>query len=526
MSDDRPDKRRTVVDELLVRSRYADYWGFRLRQWITDLREVKGQGANTYTLYRYTREAMAENRTWDRIADDLLDSQGNLVYDGNANFGVYLSGEPNEMAEGASRLFLGEKISCAQCHDDPFQETWTRKGYWSMAAFFARTKMIQMNEGGPKFNSLFPNPGRSEASVPTLPGGDAAVDGDDGEKRAITDVTRGDMYLGGKKTKNGPILLPAPFQGEPIGHIDKDNRTRRQQFVDWITGRDNKQFARAAVNRWFLELTGRGFVATADGFTPDGDVLHAPLLDQVADKFAEQGYDVKWLVRTIVHSRLFQLAPGSAHDNGAVKHWQCSAVRKLNSDQWHDSIIRASGREERIGALAGTATPILDLERSQRMTARVASLTSAKKVLTDGGEVRRAAALPDAKTATVAKKVELSDESRRRAEKSRREYGELGARLRRTRQLARGHLGPTGDALMQMNGRLVTESLRETDVPASIAALKSADERLDAVFFQVLGRPPAPEERKRLAPAVADPVPQRVVDLMWSLMQTSEFLTN
>ncbi|MCE9552176.1 MAG: DUF1549 and DUF1553 domain-containing protein [Planctomycetes bacterium] len=526
IKDESPDKRRSKVDEMLGQSRYADYWGFRLRQWITDLREVTGQGANTYTLYRYTREAMAENRSWDRIAGDLLDSQGNILYDGNANFGVYLSGQPNEIAEGAGRLFLGMKISCAQCHDDPFHGAWTQQGYWSMAAFYGRTKMIQMNEGGAKFDRLFPNPGRSEASVSTLLGGDAAIDGEDGEKRAIIDRDEGEVYLAGKKKKDGgQALLPTPLDGKPLTEIDKANNTRRQAFVSWVTSRDNKQFARAAVNRFFLELTGRGFVPTADGFTPDAEIQHEVLLDRLADQFAEQHYDLKWLLRTIVNSQLFQTGTGSANNSRAQQHWQCFPVRPLNSDQWHDSVLRVSGREAKIEELASTAAGIFDLERNERLQGRSKSLLNAKKVLGEGGEKRRAAALPSTSDVPAPTPVEMKEDDRKRGTAQRRVYKELGEKLRRTRQMARAQLGPTGEALMQMNGRLITDSLRETDAPRNIASLETPEARLGALYLQILGRLPIPAERQRLTPAVADGNPERIRDVMWALMQSTEFLT-
>lgn len=527
IQDDSPGKRRTKVDDLLVESRYADYWGFRLRKWITDLREVTGQGANTYTLYRYTREAMAENRGWDRIAGDLLDSQGNLVYDGNANFGVYLSGQPNEIAEGAARLFLGEKISCAQCHDDPFHGAWTQKGYWSLAAFYGRTKMVQMNEGGPKFERQFPNPGHSEASVSTLLGGDAAIDGDDGEKRAIVDHAEGEVYLGGKKRKEGgQALIPTPLDGKPLTEIDKAKSTRRQTFVAWVTSRDNKQFARAAVNRFFLELTGRGFVPTADGFTLDAQIKHEELLDRVANQFVEHHYDLKWLMRTIVNSQLFQTGSGSANSANPQQHWQCFPVRLLNSDQWHDSVLRVSGREAKIEKIAASAAGIFELERNERLLGRATSLTKAKKILTESGDKRRAEELPSASEVPAHAPLEkMKEDERLRGTAQRRAYKELGEKLRRSRQMARTQLGPTGESLMQMNGRLVTDSLRETDAPQDIAALDSPDARLDAIFLQILGRLPLPADRQRLASAVAEASAARVTDLMWALMQSTEFLT-
>jgi hypothetical protein len=530
LSESSPEKRRAKVNEWLEHSRYADYWGFRLRQWITDLREVEGQGSNTFTLYRYTREAMAENRPWDRIASDLLDSQGNMVYDGNANFGVYLSGAPNEMAEGAGRLFLGVKISCAQCHDDPFQGAWTQQTYWSFAAFYGRTKMIQMNEGGPKFDRLFPNLGRSESSVSTLPGGDAAIDGEGGEKRAIIDRTEGEVYLGGKSRRDkdrGPALVPTPLDGEPMADIDQLDMTRRQAFVRWMTSPENKQFARSAVNRFFHELTGRCFVPSVEGFGPDVEIQHEPLLDRLADQFVKEKYDVKWLLRTIVNSRMFQSAAGSAagDDREARNHWNCFVVRPLNSDQWHDSVLRASGREARIEELGLSAATSLALERNERLAGRISSLNKARKVLVESGEARRASELPGASGVAAPVPVEADEKQRRASQSQREKYRQLGEKLRRTRDLARSQMGPTGSSLMQMNGRLVTEALRETDVPKEISELPSPEQRLDRVYLQVLGRLPNPAERQRLAPALSEANPRTVADLMWALMQSTEFLT-
>ena len=141
INDASSQKRLHKVDELLRRSRYADYWAFRLRQWVRELREVKGQGMDSKTLYFYAREAMGENRSWARIASDLINSQGNIKYDGSANFAVQLSGEPAELGEGTARMFLGVNIACAQCHDHPYVDEWERMSYWRFASYFARMEV-------------------------------------------------------------------------------------------------------------------------------------------------------------------------------------------------------------------------------------------------------------------------------------------------------------------------------------------------------------------------------------------------
>src|SRR5262249_8533119 len=44
--------------------------------------------------------------------------------------------KPENLAANTSRLFLGVKLECPQCHNHPFAH-WTRKQFWEYAAFFA-----------------------------------------------------------------------------------------------------------------------------------------------------------------------------------------------------------------------------------------------------------------------------------------------------------------------------------------------------------------------------------------------------
>ena len=65
----------------------------------TDMREMLGQSTNIATFYFYTREAMAENHSWSRIATDLLAKEGEVTYRGYTNFSLYFDCEPNEVAD-------------------------------------------------------------------------------------------------------------------------------------------------------------------------------------------------------------------------------------------------------------------------------------------------------------------------------------------------------------------------------------------------------------------------------------------
>ena len=239
LDNESPDKREVKVDELLTRSRYADYWGFQLRDWITQIREVKGQSTNLVSLYYYGRQAMAENRSWARIARDLLATDGDATQHGWANFALYFDTEPNEVAEAASRMFLGTNLTCAQCHVDPHVDQWTRETYWGMAAFFARAKIWFPSD---EYYDRFPLEARPPTSVSTLPGGDAAVDGEWGDVRAFVNTDKGEAKLPG--SENQKIIMPTPLGEAEIADADAQEETRRAQFVSWIVDANNPFVAR------------------------------------------------------------------------------------------------------------------------------------------------------------------------------------------------------------------------------------------------------------------------------------------
>jgi hypothetical protein len=525
------DKRSRKVDELLVRSRYADYWGFRLRQWIVDLREVKGQGASMRNLYFYTREAMAENRSWARIARDLLASQADLQIDGAVNFGIWFSVEPGEFADAASRFFLGTNLSCARCHDHPYVDEWPRETYWGLAAFFARTKKWKGDPQGEKFLARFPAIARNPNSVSTLPGGDRAIDGGGGEHRAIYDVDEGEMMIPDAKEKT-PIP-PAILGGGVLTGIDDGARTRRERLVDWMTAPETPYFRRAVVHRFWLLLTGRGFVDRLDGFSPIAPVRHEALLETLSREFAANDYDLKWLLRTIVLSRVFQLEHGPSEvgvEDVAAESWHLRPRRPLNSDQWFDSVVRVTGEEERIYSLADEVAPLFEKEHRDRVTKRRETIASAAETLAKAEGSKLIGYLPDPPSLASAPSAQsqelLANEAEvERLKKLRDEYMELGKRQERYRSQLRQGMSPTSRALLRMNGELVTLSLENGTTVGQIFALESAEERLEAAFLTVLGRLPLLRERASLREAAAEAAPERLQDLLWVLMQTDEFQT-
>jgi len=524
LADDSPQKRAAKVEELLTNNRYADYWGFRLRAWIIDMREVAGESTDFLTLYHYARKAMAENRNWRQIAEDLLQSQDSTTNDGRANFGVYFDGKPNEFADAAVRLFLGVNLACAQCHDHPYITDWKRESYWGLAAYFARARVWSFNDDPNvvKIMERVPLLGRAEHSISTLPGGDFAVDQpylSNGENRAVADIDEGEINIPDLKNVH---IQPTPLGGLPVTDADSKPQSRRAQFVTWMVA--DKGFSRAVVNRLWLELTGRGFVADVEGFSPENEPDYEELLDELADGFVQHGHDLKWLMRTIVLSDVFQAAQGNSEDADVVWHqWK---PRLLNSDQWHDSVVRVTGEEDRMYQVGAELAPLLAEERRSRQQKRKVLLAEAVVQLKKGRFAQLASQLPKFEAVSEDGIRDITEAERKQLKELRSQYANAGGLLKDTRGEARRSGSLSTESLCRMNGKLVSQCLQHGLAASQIASIPDVGERLDAVYLAVLGRHANELERTRLAGVGSDmSVKDTVKDLVWVLMQTAEFQT-
>ena len=137
LNDDSPDKRDRLIDSLLARSEFVDYWAYR---W-SDLLLVNGQLLRpkaVESFYRWIRQQVAENTPWDEFARRVLTAKGDTFANGAANF-YAIHQDPETMTENASQAFLSLSIGCAKCHNHPL-EKWTNDQYYAMANLFARVK--------------------------------------------------------------------------------------------------------------------------------------------------------------------------------------------------------------------------------------------------------------------------------------------------------------------------------------------------------------------------------------------------
>lgn len=302
LADRSADRRERLIDSLLERTEYVDYWSYKWSDLMLITTKRLPQPA-VWSFYQWVRQSVADNKPWDRFAREVLTVNGSTLQNGSANY-FLLHKDVTDLTEATAVKFLGMSITCARCHNHPL-EKWTQDQYWSLANLFARVGLKNGDRPG-------------DVSVQSLPEGDVL------------------------HPRRGVGMPPTPLDGKPLpldSAVD-----RRQYFADWLTSKDNPYFARALVNRVWRNFLGRGLVEAEDDFRQTNPPSNAELLDALAQEFVAKGYDVKQLIRTIMRSATYQRSsvalPENARDDRYYSHY---LIRRLPAEVILDAYAQVTG---------------------------------------------------------------------------------------------------------------------------------------------------------------------------------------
>jgi hypothetical protein len=303
LDDGDPKKRATVIDALLDRPEYADYWAMRWADLLRvdrDLLAAPGAVAMT----RWLRGQFAENRPYDQFVRDIVTAEGAVTREGPAGFFKAFK-TPDEMSRAVSQLFLGVRIECAQCHHHP-SEKWGQDDYYALAGFFTGV-------------------GRKAG-----PSGDAIIGG------VGTDMKhpRTGQVMAAKALGASPAVLP------PDGD-------RRRALADWMTTKDNPFLARSVANRLWAHYLGRGLVEPLDDLRATNPASNEPLLDALTAHVRERKYDLKAVTRTILNSRAYQLGSATAANIRDEQNFSHVRPRPMPAEVLLDALSQTTGVPEK-----------------------------------------------------------------------------------------------------------------------------------------------------------------------------------
>jgi len=319
------DKRSRLVDQLLKRPEFAEFW---TKKWLDVLRvsrdSIQWAGAKAY--HGWIRERIQQDASFAEVVHDMLTSQGESYRDPAVNFYCVTQipkkgAEPHylqkDLAEATAQLFLGVRLQCAKCHNHPY-ERWTQNDYLALAAHFTQVKRRRLGKAGPS--------GRAERRQIAV-----AID-----------------YNGAEVTNESTGLPVAPqLLGQPAAKVAPE-QDRRHLLADWLTEKENPFFAKAIVNRVWFHLHGRGIVEPADDFRDSNPSANDALLDALAADFVANGFRLKPLIRTIGNSRTYQLSPiPTASNRSDQRYFSRMLVRPLPAEVLLDAICNVTGVPEK-----------------------------------------------------------------------------------------------------------------------------------------------------------------------------------
>jgi hypothetical protein len=359
LADGRPDKRARLIDALLGRPEYVDYWALQLGDLLQnrkerdhDVRGVKGVRA----FHAWLRRQVAANRPWDALARDVLTAKGTTTESPAVGYFIVTVGEErdaprSEVVASVAQAFLGTRVGCARCHNHPL-EKYTQDDYYHFAGFFSR---LRLQRHDPK-------------QGPTT----LVVAGPDGKPATAP--------AGTVQPRTGQFLKAQPLDRTPTEIAPGEDP--REKLAAWMTDPKNEYFSGAMVNRLWRRFLGVGLVEPVDDLRASNPPTNPELWRALSKVFVAHRYDRKHLMRVILNSRTYQLSaatrPGNAQDSRFYSHYY---ARRLPAEVLLDALSQATGVPDRfpgypLGTRAGQLPdPTLQsyfltlFGRSERVTA-------------------------------------------------------------------------------------------------------------------------------------------------------------
>ena len=437
LRDPSPDKRERLIKSLLSNPTHATHFANIWQNVMIAADANVNQFGGAAGFETWLRGQFADNTPYDQMVSDLILAQGNANQTGPALFYTALQLKPEELAASTSRIFLGNQIQCAQCHNHPF-EHWTRKDFWGYAAFFARLQQA---------------PAPQQVAF------------------QVADAATGEV-----KIPDTEDVVPAQFLGGELS-ADVDGQTRRARLAKWLTAAENPWFARATVNRVWALLFGQGIVDPVDDLGAHNKPSHPELLDELSVYFAETGFDVNRLIRTLAITRAYQLSSQSTGEGDDIPElFARMAIKTMSAEQLYDCLEEAMRRRE--GSVAG----------QQQQFGR-------------GFDQNRQAFL---------------------------------AKFRAPTQGATEYEAGIPQALTLMNGTSIRQAtdLAQSDLLVALEAPFFSNEKLvEVLFLSTLSRMPDDEETERFVEYVKKGGPtgdsrKALSDVLWALLNSAEFILN
>ena len=297
-----PAKRGKLIDSLFSREEFIDYWAYKY----SDLLLVSSKKLRPnamWAFYDWIRLSVKQNKPWDQFTREIFTGTGDSLQNGALNYFV-LHKDPIDLTENVTLAFMGQRLTCARCHNHPL-EKWTQKQYYQMANMFSRVGL--KNGAEPGDTVVF-----------------AKVSGDINHPRLLKP------------------LAPTPLDGPSMSLESTEDR--RLPFAEWLTSPKNDMFARAIVNRIWGNFFGRGIVDAVDDLRATNPASNEELLAALTKDFVSHKFDTQYLMRVIMNSAVYQLSSeANATNQNDNRYFSKYIVKRLPAEVLLDAMSQVTG---------------------------------------------------------------------------------------------------------------------------------------------------------------------------------------
>jgi hypothetical protein len=430
LDDTNPGKRAALIEALLEREEFADYWA---NKWC-DLLRVKAEfpinlwpnAAQTY--HHWVRASLHENKPYDRFVREMLTESGSNFRNAPVNFYRAMQNrQPQGIAQTVALTFMGTRA-----------EKWPAAQLADMAAFFSRIGYKETGEW----------------------------------KEEIVFFSAAKPAVARARFPDGADVKFAPDQ-DP-----------REVFANWLISPKNPWFARAIVNRIWAWMFGRGIVQEPDDLRADNPPENPELLAYLQQELVSSHYDLKHIYRLILNSEAWQLSPipPGGRSGNPTEHFACYPLRRLDAEVLIDALNQITGTTEQYSS--AIPEPYTYMPDNQRATA-----------------------LPDGSISSAF--LELFG-------RPPRDTGQESERSNRLTDAQRLHMLNSSHVLNKIQqGPKIQALMRNVRVPQNLVG---------AIYLTILSRYPTEEESKLIAARSGGRGQAAVVDLVWALINSTEFL--
>lgn len=368
-----PAKRARLVDTLLAGEGRVSH---AFNQW-ADILRLKSRFTNTANVVpaayaRWLRESLRANKPYDRLVHEMLSAKG-LAWE-NGAIGYYLRdpGMPLDNLALTSRVFLGTRIECAQCHDHPF-DRWKQTQFYGLAAYTFGNRNLDDAYAGPRDEfrareEVIRADYDRERSVATDGGKAAAARRDrrleEMEFRRTLNIIRGGVGQLfspiGLERRPATLKLPHDFaeqDGKPFDVVSPatlfgpaapvaPGADPARVFADWVVSPDNPRFTKVIVNRLWRSLFGAALLEPLDDLREETRSAIPGLEERLESLLRELHHDQRAFLAILARTRAYRsVAQRTEPEPGVAGLFPGPFLRRLTAEQAWDSLVALLSHE-------------------------------------------------------------------------------------------------------------------------------------------------------------------------------------